>query len=274
VGVACVTVALAVGAFMAPLGCTPSRSGSADQREAAAPDDTREVASPLSASPLPARTEPGDRVVLVELFSSEGCSSCPPADRVLADLAASPPAGTVVVALEHHVDYWDDLGWQDRFASRDATMRQREYGPVRGTSGVFTPEAIVDGKHSLVGSRRAALVEIIEERARLAHLPVRVTLNDAQTRATVHIGQQPPKPSALYVGVVESGLTTKVLAGENRGETLAHAPVVRRLTEVGPAREGDVEVELDSPVSGARSVVAFVQALPLGEVYGTAMTSR
>jgi hypothetical protein len=105
-------------------------------------------------------------VAVVELFTSEGCSSCPPADAVLADIAAT--GGPTTYALAYHVDYWDDLGWPDRFASPESAARQQTYARALGTRGLYTPQMVVGGTEQFTGSDRARATAAIEREARRA----------------------------------------------------------------------------------------------------------
>jgi hypothetical protein len=156
---------------------------------------------------------------VVELYTSEGCNSCPPADRWLSKLKADPS----VVALAFHVDYWDRLGWKDRFASAAFTARQAEQQASNGARFSYTPQVVVDGQDrkdwpgiaAPLASRPAAPVDML-----LARDGDRVT-------ATVAAGARSPKRLAAYWAVTEQGHVTAVKAGENRGVTLQHDYVVR-----------------------------------------------
>lgn len=157
--------------------------------------------------------------LLVELYTSEGCSSCPPADRWLSTLKGRPD----VLALAFHVDYWDRLGWTDRFASRAATQRQYAHAARRGSAGVYTPQVIVDGRDwrgwpDLPQARRPAPVGVMLKRGP-AGVVAEVTpvASGAGSASTV----------AGYWAVVEDEHRSRVTAGENQGETLRHDHVVR-----------------------------------------------
>ena len=168
--------------------------------------------------------------VVVELFSSEGCSSCPPADEVLRDLAREPG----VLALEMHVDYWNDLGWADPFSSRAFTDRQRAYASHLARSGVYTPQAVVDGQDELVGSDARKLRALVAEARKKPHPEVRL-LREGET-LTFETASR--KDGARVVLVTrESGLATRVPRGENAGKTLVHAPIARSLEPLDPKSE-------------------------------------
>jgi hypothetical protein len=188
-----------------------------------------------SSSPLqearadePSRAAGAGAVAVVELFTSEGCSSCPPADAVLADLAGAEARG--VFALAFHVDNWDGLGWPDRFASPQATARQRDYARAFGGEGMYTPQMIVDGADEFTGNSRdhadAAVAHALARPvgAQLSVVPRR-TGSDAISVDFVAAGV--PVGSRLTVAVVQRSATTKVRSGENAGRTLRHANVVR-----------------------------------------------
>jgi hypothetical protein len=174
--------------------------------------------------------------VLVELFTSEGCSSCPPADALLARLAAEKFAGARVVALSEHVDYWDGLGWKDRFSSPVLTRRQEAYARRMRLSGVYTPQLVVSGRTQAVGSDERAARSAIGGEARApggriaAHL---VRDGPAATAIDVDARWASGAPAEVLVALVQDRATSRVERGENAGRTLAHSSVVRSLTVVG-----------------------------------------
>jgi hypothetical protein len=200
-------------------------------------------------------------VAVVELFTSEGCSSCPPADAVLADLARRRPP---VYALAFHVDYWDTLGWPDRFASSENTARQREYARSFGASGMYTPQMIVDGTDAFNGSDRSrADTSIALALARSA--PVRLSVHaravDADAVAVDYDVQGASAGSVLDLAVVERAASTDVRAGENAGRTLHHANVVRAFVVVPlvtPTGTATLHVTTGLKRDGAE-VIAYVQ---------------
>ncbi len=195
------------------------------------------VATGVLAAYRPTTPPAAGRVpVVVELFTSEGCSSCPAADAALRELeAAQSVPGAEVIALSQHVDYWNRLGWKDPFSAAQFTDRQRAYAAGFGT-GSYTPQAVVNGQVELVGSNRAALLAAI---AKAAQGP----------RTAVHLARQGPGALAVQVAalptgapaadvllvITETGLATQVGRGENAGRLLRHAAVVRALRSLGPA---------------------------------------
>jgi hypothetical protein len=160
--------------------------------------------------------------VVVELFTSEGCSSCPPADEVLARLEAKQPVpGALVIPLAHHVDYWDSLGWPDPFASREATKRQHSY------RGNYTPQAVVDGTAEMVGSRGGALESAIAEAAKRPHVKVVITRGAAM--GEVNVSAPNVADSEIVVALVQAKARIAVPRGENGGRTLDHTAIVREM---------------------------------------------
>jgi hypothetical protein len=182
------------------------------------------LAAPRSASAAAACTaQSGATVpVVVELYTSEGCSSCPPADRWLTGLKGRPD----VVALAFHVDYWDSLGWKDRFAQPQFTQRQNATQRISGARFAYTPQVIVDSRDMPNWSSLGAAT--LQARA-----PAAVGLTLARDAAglalTVAPGANAPAKLSGYVAVVDDGMQTRVGAGENRGETLRQDGVVREL---------------------------------------------
>ena len=182
-------------------------------------------ADPAPSVPIPAKSA----VAVVELFTSEGCSSCPPADAILADLSAS----RGVYALSFHVDYWDDLGWPDRFASAENTARQRAYARSFGARGLYTPQMIVGGREPFVGSDREHANTAISRELAVAPV-VFLALHARRTAdgsvAIDYTAPEAPRGSLLNVAVVERAVSTAVRGGENAGKTLKHVNVVRTFT--------------------------------------------
>ncbi len=174
--------------------------------------------------------------VVVELFTSEGCSSCPAADAALRELeAAQSVPGAEVIALGQHVDYWNRLGWKDPFSAAQFTDRQRAYAAGFGT-GSYTPQAVVNGQVEFVGSNRAALVAAIAKAAQGPRTAVQLT-HEGRGALAVQVAALPagaPAADVLLV-ITETGLATQVGRGENAGRLLRHAAVVRALRSLGPA---------------------------------------
>ncbi len=218
--------------------------------------------------------------VLVELFTSEGCSSCPPADDVLARLETSQPvAGARIVPLAFHVDYWDDLGWPDPFAASSFTARQRAYATTG--HGMYTPQAVIDGRTQLVGSYSGALENAIGKAALLTHAPVDLSVRgkSGSVDVAVHVGALPEAQAAtgatVFVAVTQARASVAVARGENGGRTLTHTAIVRGLRTAGTidATGGDVEATLRTPAGAPEAelrIVAFVQRASDHAIVGSA----
>ncbi|MBV9685662.1 MAG: DUF1223 domain-containing protein [Alphaproteobacteria bacterium] len=207
----------------------------------------------------------GERATVVELFTSEGCSSCPPADALLAELAARPE----VLAFSFHVDYWDRLGWKDPYSSADATRRQHGYADLLGLSTVYTPQIVVDGRWQAVGSDRAEIEEALGA-ARRSREEVPVALAVHQGKAHVTLGPSGDGVGAtlLLIGFDRRHVTA-VAGGENGGRTLSHVDVVRSIEEVAQfdGRARAFEVPIRPPCD---RVAAILQARD-GRILGVAV---
>lgn len=222
---------------------------------------TLAILLPLLAFQTTSAPAAGDAVV-VELFTSEGCSSCPAGDAVLADLAGQPG----VIGLAYHVDYWDYLGWKDRFADPAYTTRQRDYARQLaaggGDGGIYTPQMIVQGTVGFVGSdRQAARKAIADARAKVAGGTLTLQVTPDETTVQVRFRYDgPTEGRTLRVAVVEDDLRSTVRRGENRGKTLGHAAVVRSLDSIAAAAEGAVTIAFPKDLNARKArVVAFVQ---------------
>jgi hypothetical protein len=184
------------------------------------------------AAPVPARVP-----VVVELFTSEGCSSCPPADALLTKLAKDQPVpGVQIVPIGMHVTYWDQLGWRDPASLAAATERQQNYGKVFGADNVYTPQAVVDGREQLVGGDEAALKRAIARAAKQPHaqvsLSARIEGGRIAADVTLVSDAQPgvSEPLVAWFVVTEDGLTSVVTRGENGGRTLHNDAVARSIS--------------------------------------------
>jgi hypothetical protein len=227
--------------------------------------------------------------VLLELFTSEGCSSCPPADALLAKLAEQQPvAGADVIALEEHVDYWDHQGWVDPFSSAQWTQRQQDYAPKLTDHGVYTPELVINGRFGLVGGREGEAYRAIATEAAQPHSAISVSLVESEKhnreRLRIEVGKiqgaQQGDSAEVWFAVTETGLHSAVSAGENAGHELHHAPVVRWLHKAGtadsnaaPSFSGESEVKLESTWKRANlRIVAFVQEKRSRHILGATVT--
>lgn len=226
--------------------------------------------APASAATTCSATSPAHRVALVELYTSEGCSSCPPADTWLRELAVAGPGPDYLVALAFHVDYWDYLGWEDRFASPRYTARQRAIAARAGAGFVYTPQVVLNGRDYRQWSQRRFMEDVArvnrgdaaaELVLSLTHEPGRGSLVAAQAR----LRRQPAAGirAQLSLAVYSSGHETRVAAGENRGATLRHDFVVRAWPDpVAVNAAGRAELRFrtrDAGVQHFDGIVAFVE---------------
>lgn len=185
--------------------------------------------------------------VVVELFTSEGCSSCPPADRVLAALADPTHAyrgwaGAEVILLGEHVDYWDDLGWKDPYSSPLFSSRQQAYGRAFQIGSVYTPQAVINGEAEVLGSDRRAVNAAIRKSARDSSDHVEVELTHLHVdNFSIRVGGLPgdSHPADLLLAITESELSNNVTAGENKGRRLSHVAVVRSLSKLAELKPSD-----------------------------------
>lgn len=208
-------------------------------------------------------SQPRRTPVLVELFTSEGCSSCPPADRLLGELDREQPvASAEVIALGEHVDYWDELGWHDRFSSPLFTARQQAYAQRFGIAGPYTPQMVVDGRTEFVGSdgRRARdVIRAAATRPKLALTIGKVAVDGRRVSGEVVPGGA--DVGSLYAALVDPEDVTEVREGENGGRRLVHAGVVRtlvRLETKTPLRGTRVPFSLTAPTDAAPAAMRVV----------------
>lgn len=217
--------------------------------------------------------------VVVELFTSEGCSSCPPADALLSELVRTQPVpGVRVIALSEHVTYWNDLGWKDPFSSATFTDRQAEYVHRFGLRSNYTPQMVIDGRAEMVGSRRESVLEAIRDAAREPKAQVAVTrLGDSKLDVTVGAVPAGRGPIDVYLAIVENDLSSEVGRGENHGRTLRHDSVVRELHRLGQLDASGsfhAEARLEASNGWKRpnlEAVVFVQRRRDGSVAGVAV---
>jgi hypothetical protein len=216
-----------------------------------------------SQSPQPAADSLSTTPVVVELFTSEGCSSCPPADSLLAKMeTAQPFKGVQIIAIEEHVDYWNQQGWVDPFSSIEWTDRQQVYVTALHQEGPYTPQMVVNGHAQLVGSRADQAVKAVQDAQTTPATPVKLTpasggnLNEPHFTLSVgKIAQLSPGDSAeVWLAITESGLSSQVSRGENAGHNLSHASVLRSMRRIGNADahaettsfQGDASLKLKS----------------------------
>jgi hypothetical protein len=214
----------------------------------------------------PATQPATESFAVVELFTSEGCSSCPPADQALSDMVRDARAqGQRIFPLAFHVDYWDRLGWRDPFSDPAYSDRQRAYARALRLDSLYTPQMIVNGTSEFVGSdRQRAATETKAALNRPAAIPLSITVKpgvnrDMLTIAYTLIGD--PARLTLNIAAVERGLETKVARGENANKTLRHENVVRAFHTLPlKAKEGQIDLTLPTGVLRQNaSIIAYVQ---------------
>jgi hypothetical protein len=227
--------------------------------------------------------------VIVELFTSEGCSDCPPADQLLYALEQTQPVrGAEIIPLEQHVDYWDNEGWRDPFSSPQFTSRQKDYVYAFNLPSAYTPEMVVDGTTEFVGSDRNRALRAIAKAAAVPKADLRIERfspanSDAQSVvlrvALAPLGASNPKHGAdVLLAITEDNLASNVTQGENAGVHMNHFAVVRQLRVMGHVDSGGFSAESDLSLAGSwkrESVhaIAFVQDRSSRRVLGAATLS-
>ena len=224
--------------------------------------------------------------ILVELFTSEGCSSCPPADALLEKMdALQPIPGTQLIVLSEHVDYWNHDGWTDPFSSPSITDRQNAYVRALGLKTPFTPQFLVDGTEELTASNNEQVVQLLQKAASVPKVPMRLASvsvepgNLANVRGRVESDVSSEKHKAdVYVAVALDHAESQVSRGENSGRHLSHVAVVAELTRVGKLEPGktfgqDFRIKLKLAASGPVNlrIVAFAQESGPGKVIGAVL---
>lgn len=214
-----------------------------------------------------------ERPIVIELYTSQGCSSCPPANAFLNKLAHAPG----ILALSFHVDYWDYLGWKDSFALRANSDRQRAYARALSLRYVYTPQIFVDGYAEAPGSKTAAVLALIDRARAEPHTDVVVTLDPGDGHP--HVAIAAGHPSGGFASVVQvlfdPERISEIRGGENSGRTLVHRNVVRDLRVIGIWRGGAVNIPLalDEDFPGLR-VAVLLHAGDSGRIVGAATIER
>jgi hypothetical protein len=223
--------------------------------------------------------------VLIELFTAEGCSSCPPADAFLLKLdAAQPVAGAQLIVLSEHVDYWDHQGWPDPFSSKLFTERQADYVRALGLHEAYTPQFVVDGTNELRLSNRQQIAPLLEKAAAARKIPVTISAlkvqagNPATVSGRIEAdGSLAQHKAEVYLALALDHVQSKVLRGENRGETLTHVGVLEDLAKIGELSPGqklaqDFHANLKAAFDpNDVRVVVFLQEPGHGKVVGAAL---
>jgi hypothetical protein len=243
-------------------------------------DQERETQAPVAE-----RSDAGGHPVLVELFTSEGCSSCPPADALLEKLDATQPVPDAqLIVLSEHVDYWDHDGWKDPNSSPALTERQDAYVSALGLKTPYTPQIIVDGTAEMHLGDQEQAIKVFQEAVASPKIPVRIgdviidTKNPAVLQAHIEANGDSDKHNAdVYAAVVLDRVESQVLHGENGGRHLTHVAVVQQITKIGKLKKGQsfaeaVQLKL-KPGTDPKNVriVAFVQESGPGRILGAAL---
>jgi hypothetical protein len=233
------------------------------------------LSMPMHAQQCTAKS-PAHTLALVELYTSEGCDSCPPADKWLRTLtAARAPQSVVPLAL--HVDYWDYIGWKDPYARPQFAVRQREISAVSGKTFVYTPQVVLNGRDYRRWGGSEFFDDVKKTNAQPARATIEISMNTQpdgriEARATANVpGAQDRADAVLHVAVYQNGLSTTVAAGENRGKTLQHDFVARAWA--GPASvdalgktEATISARIPAASSANAGIAAFVQNKRTGAI--------
>ena len=222
--------------------------------------------------------------VLIELFTSEGCSSCPPADALLEKLDRSQPVnGAELIVLSEHVDYWNDIGWKDPYSSHEYSERQSAYAAHFGRSGIYTPQMVVDGHAELVGSDERGAIEEVENETRFVKVPLSLSgvHFENNNKVSMHVEAGPLEPAIgahsanLFLAIADESDVSQVSRGENAGRTLKHVAVLRSLVPVGTVDKADkvskdITVNVSNESRGHLRIVGIIQEPSAGRVLGVA----
>ena len=233
----------------------------------------------------PSRDDTARRAVLVELFTSEGCSSCPPADALLERLERSQPvSGAELIVLSEHVDYWNDIGWKDPYSSHEYSERQSAYAAQFGLGSIYTPQMVVDGHFEFVGSDERRATQAIEIATKVKKVPVRISSSFGDEKTTIlHIEAGPLPPSitaesaGVFLAIADNADESHVSRGENAGRTLKHVAVLRNLIRIGAvdrsaAFSRDMTVDVNSKNPRNLRVAVIIQEAKVGRVLGAGLT--
>jgi hypothetical protein len=223
--------------------------------------------------------------VLIELFTSEGCSDCPPADALLQKLdRIQPVMGVDLIVLSEHVDYWNDIGWKDPYSSHKYSERQSAYGDKFRLSSIYTPQMVVDGQFQFVGSDEREAIRAIQSAAKTekAQLTLSSIHFDATNKLSVHVESGPLSASAaeksanIFLAIADESDESHVTRGENAGRTLKHIAVLRDLIPVGQVNKNssfsrDITLNHDAGDRRDLRVVGIIQESSGGRILGVTL---
>jgi hypothetical protein len=254
--------------LLALIALTAGLTGLVDGAPAQSPMETADASVPTKTTAAP--------VSVVELFTSQGCSSCPTADALLGKLAARDN----IIALSMPVDYWDYLGWKDTLACPKFSERQRAYAQARGDGQIYTPQAVVNGLIHVNGADEGMIDKTIEKTGKsvaAGHVPIRIWETKEQ-RLVVEAGSlvssAPAKEATLWLAVIATHVTVPIARGENQGKTITYSNVVRELMPIGMwnGKQMTVQLERHSFIRpGADSCAVFLQQGKAGSIVGAAL---
>ncbi|HUL06339.1 MAG TPA: DUF1223 domain-containing protein [Candidatus Acidoferrum sp.] len=228
------------------------------------------AAAVVGAAAAPAQDNQDKAAVVVELFTSEGCSSCPPADAFLGELTKRP----AIVPLAFHVDYWDYIGWKDPYASPLATQRQHDYATALGLHMVYTPQMVVDGHTDVVGSERGAVAAAIDKAAGLPKLAIAIEKDAGGGYRVAIAAAAPPAggPATVWLALFDSQQETPVKRGENGGRTLKEYNIVREWRQIATWNGSALSLPLAMTGKPAQDGCAIiVQSGAVGPILGAAV---
>ncbi|HEY6770165.1 MAG TPA: DUF1223 domain-containing protein, partial [Candidatus Sulfotelmatobacter sp.] len=231
-----------------------------------------------SAPAVTGRDDGSRTPVLIELFTSEGCSSCPPADALLEKLDRSQPVhGAELIVLSEHVDYWNDIGWKDPYSSHEYSERQSAYAAHFGRSSIYTPQMVVDGHAELVGSDELGAIEAVENETRFVKVPLSLSgvHFENNNKVSMHVEAGPLEPAIgahpanLFLAIADESDVSQVSRGENAGRTLKHVAVLRSLVPVGTVNKTDkvskdITVNVSNESRGHLRIVGIIQEQSAG----------
>ena len=244
------------------------------------------IGSPLKAAHQPSNpaVDTSSPVAIVELFTSEGCSSCPPADELLRQIhLKEATSGQLIVGISEHVTYWNNLGWKDSYSSPLFTERQSTYASRLSPEGPYTPQMVLNGREQFVGSDGGALEHALREDAKRTHFGLRIltsTLSADGVEVRVSFSGHTSKPLDVVAVLTDDADRSNVLRGENSGRLLQHVSVARSLTKVATVT-GDAEKSIHLSIPEGFQVatgighhlVVFVQEAHQGMIVGAATAS-
>jgi hypothetical protein len=223
--------------------------------------------------------------VLIELFTSEGCSSCPPADALLERLDQSQSvSGAELIVLSEHVDYWDGIGWKDPYSSHEYSERQSAYAAQFGLGSIYTPQMVVDGHFEFVGSDERRASQAIKEAAKASKVRVSISSGSSDGKTITVRVEAGPLPSStntqsagVFLAIADNSDESQVSGGENAGRKLQHVAVLRKLTRIGSIDASsefsrNINLDLRSKNHGNWRIVAIVQESEAGRVLGAGLT--